>query len=470
MLSIGKLGAGQERYYLDKVAEGAEDYYSGEGEAEGRWLGDAARELGLAGRVEADQLTAMLTGNDPATGEPLGLRAVGGRGAVPGFDLTFSVPKSASLLWALGDAETGAEIRAAVDSSLDAALGYLQREACWTRRGAGAEFVKGNGYLVAAFPHRSSRAGDPQLHVHALIANATQGPDGKWTRLHHPSIYEHAKAAGYLFEAHFRHELTRRLGVELAGGPQRHRRDRRLRGLPPARVLHPPQGDPRGDRPRRLGPLAPDRHPRHPQRQGGDRRRQPARALGEKAEEIGLTPKAIARVADREGAQAAIAAERRGAWRSGSPASTAPWRSAVSTARSQRRPSCRPRPSLPARSPPTPPTSTAARWSRPSRSSPPAAPLPRRSRRPADAFLASPQVVRIAEAQDARGERFTTGRIWELERRALASAEAMAAQGDRALADERIAANVIALRPSLKARPARDGHAACSPAARGWSS
>lgn len=56
MLSIGKLGAGQERYYLDKVAEGAEDYYSGE--AEGRWLGDAARELGLGRTVEADQLTA----------------------------------------------------------------------------------------------------------------------------------------------------------------------------------------------------------------------------------------------------------------------------------------------------------------------------------------------------------------------------------------------------------------------------
>src|SRR3954451_15328267 len=47
MLTIGKLGSGQERYYLDKVAEGAEDYYSGEGEAEGQWLGDAARDPGL---------------------------------------------------------------------------------------------------------------------------------------------------------------------------------------------------------------------------------------------------------------------------------------------------------------------------------------------------------------------------------------------------------------------------------------
>ncbi len=42
MLSIGKLGTGQESYYLEKVAEGAEDCYSGEGEAEGYWLGDAA--------------------------------------------------------------------------------------------------------------------------------------------------------------------------------------------------------------------------------------------------------------------------------------------------------------------------------------------------------------------------------------------------------------------------------------------
>jgi TrwC relaxase. len=72
MLSIGKLGAGQERYYLDKVAEGAEDYYSGEGEAEaeGYWLGDAAADLGLQGKVEPDQLVAMLTARNPATGEP----------------------------------------------------------------------------------------------------------------------------------------------------------------------------------------------------------------------------------------------------------------------------------------------------------------------------------------------------------------------------------------------------------------
>ena len=67
MLTIGKLGAGQEGYYLEKVADGAEDYYSGEGEAPGRWSGDGAAELGLEGDVVGDQLRAMLTGHHPAT-------------------------------------------------------------------------------------------------------------------------------------------------------------------------------------------------------------------------------------------------------------------------------------------------------------------------------------------------------------------------------------------------------------------
>jgi TrwC relaxase len=53
----------------------------------------------------------------------------------------------------------------------------MQREACWTRRGAGgSEFVQGNGYLAAGYLHRSSRNGDPQLHTHVLVANATKGP------------------------------------------------------------------------------------------------------------------------------------------------------------------------------------------------------------------------------------------------------------------------------------------------------
>jgi conjugative relaxase-like TrwC/TraI family protein len=102
MVSIGKLGAGQQRYYINKVAEGAEDYYAGEGEAEGYGIGQAAAELGLSGRVDPGQLDAMLSGLNPVDGEPLGLKSAPGREPVPGFDLTFSAPKSVSLTWALG--------------------------------------------------------------------------------------------------------------------------------------------------------------------------------------------------------------------------------------------------------------------------------------------------------------------------------------------------------------------------------
>jgi conjugative relaxase-like TrwC/TraI family protein len=215
MLSIGKLGIGQERYYLDKVAEGAEDYYTGEGEDPGEWIGDAAARLGLEGEVGADQLEAMLTGRNPTSGEPLlGMRGVPAKGSVPGFDLTFSAPKSVSLLWGLGGPVAALEVQAAHREAVGAALDYMQREACWTRRGAGgSEFLKGEGYFAAAYRHRSSRNGDPQLHTHVLVANATRA-EGKWTRLYHPAIYDHATTASYIYEAHLRHELTRRLGVE----------------------------------------------------------------------------------------------------------------------------------------------------------------------------------------------------------------------------------------------------------------
>src|SRR3982751_1197270 len=122
MLSIGKLGIGQERYYLDKVAEGAEDYYSGEGEAAGEWIGDAAARLDLDGEVGPDQLTAMLTGRNPVNGEPLlGRQGVPGKGAVPGFDLTFSAPKSVSLLWGLGGPVAALEVQAAHREAVGAA-------------------------------------------------------------------------------------------------------------------------------------------------------------------------------------------------------------------------------------------------------------------------------------------------------------------------------------------------------------
>ena len=72
----------------------------------------------------------------------------------------------------------------------------------------------GDGLVGAAFRHRTSRAGDPHLHTHVLVANTVLGPDGNWRTLDFRHVFAHTKTAGYLYEAHLRHLLTDRLGVE----------------------------------------------------------------------------------------------------------------------------------------------------------------------------------------------------------------------------------------------------------------
>ncbi len=415
MISIGKLGGGQERYYTEKVAEGAEDYYSGEGEAEGKWIGDAAAELGLTGNVDPAQLTAMLTGNNPATGEPLGLRPVGGKGPVPGFDLTFSAPKSVSLTWALGGPEVAAEVAAAHERSVQAALDYMQAHACWTRRGAGgAEFVQGSGYLAAAYLHRSSRNGDPQLHTHVLVANATKGPDGKWSRLYHPAIYEHAKTASYLYEANLRHELSRTLGVqwqevrkgiaEIAGF-----KDEWLKTFSTRRAeILAAAGRGASAKARQVATLT-TRHAKEREIEPESLRER----WTERGAEIGLTREGIAATQGKavelkaeltlDALDRAVTAH----------ASHFDRREAIQAVADL----------LPSGAPACEVEATA------------------------DAFLASEAVIRIADA--AKGERFTTQRIWEMERGALESAETMASE-PRGVAGEVIALRTIKDRPTLK--------------------
>lgn len=179
MLSIGKLVAGHARYYLDQaearvdvvdsIGDGIEEYYVGPTEARGRWIGATCRELGLDGPVEATALRRVLAGLDPRDGSPL--RDASRRVRVAGFDLTFSAPKSVSVLLALGDEETRHGVRAAHDLAASQALGHLERAAAAVRRGrAGAVVEEASGLVAAGFRHRTSRAGDPQLHTHVLVA------------------------------------------------------------------------------------------------------------------------------------------------------------------------------------------------------------------------------------------------------------------------------------------------------------
>lgn len=215
ILNVGKLRKGGELYYLNSVARGAEDYYTGSGEAPGYWLASGAKDLKLQGEVGEDQLRALLNGHHPDTGERLMNGKPTKRERVPGFDLTFRAPKSVALLHALGGKEASNEVVSAHDAAVTAALAYLEREASNARRGRGGKTRIGSkGFIGAAFRHRTSRAGDPLLHTHVLVANLVKGEDGRWGALDARQLYIQAKTAGYLYQVHLRAELSRRLGVE----------------------------------------------------------------------------------------------------------------------------------------------------------------------------------------------------------------------------------------------------------------
>jgi conjugative relaxase-like TrwC/TraI family protein len=210
VLSIGKLSLGQEAYYLQEVLDGAEDYYLHAGEAPGCWLGSGAAAIGLGGEVSAEDLRSVLAGNDPATGESL--RAT--RATLPGLDLTLSAPKSVSLVWGLGNQDTARTVVECHEGAVGAAITFLERHACQVRRGhAGADTDAGRGFIAAAFRHRTSRLGDPTLHTHVLVANLAEGADGRWTALDGRPLYQHARPAGFVYQAVLRYELARSLGL-----------------------------------------------------------------------------------------------------------------------------------------------------------------------------------------------------------------------------------------------------------------
>jgi hypothetical protein len=118
-------------------------------------------------------------------------------------------------LFGIGDAGLASSIRDAHDAAVRDAMGYVERATSRARRGHGGHHeIARRGLVAAAFRHRTSRLGDPQLHTHVLVANLVEGEDGRWSALDGRLLYAHAKTASYLYEARLRAELTARLGVE----------------------------------------------------------------------------------------------------------------------------------------------------------------------------------------------------------------------------------------------------------------
>jgi len=261
------------KYFLRTVATGDVDrslstpltrYYNAEGTPPGRWMGAGLPALGDGTLVEGSavseaQLQLLIgMGRDPLTGQPLGRaypvykglderiadcvkaldpnlslqeKAVAitqieteeagksPRRAVAGFDFTFSIPKSASVLWAVADARTQQIIADAHHAAVAEMLAYMEREVAATRTGATAgdgavAQVDVRGLIATAYDHFDSRAGDPHLHTHVVISNKVQTVlDGKWRSLDSRPMHAATVAISEMHEAVFADHLTRALGV-----------------------------------------------------------------------------------------------------------------------------------------------------------------------------------------------------------------------------------------------------------------
>ncbi|HMC38947.1 MAG TPA: MobF family relaxase [Acidimicrobiales bacterium] len=218
-MGLAKMAPDGWAYYAREIAAGVEDYFAGHGEGKGRWVGRAAEALGLSGEADMEGLSRLFGhGFHPISGVALGRPFGSDKATVAGYALSFSPPKSVSILWALTGEKTSDAVRAGHEAAVEAVLEFLQDHAAFTRRGRGGLVQEATGgYVAAVFVHRTSRAGDPQLHSHVLVANKVQAAsDGHWLAVDGLELYEVQKAAGMLYKACLRAELTARLGVAWA--------------------------------------------------------------------------------------------------------------------------------------------------------------------------------------------------------------------------------------------------------------
>ncbi|MGO4186809.1 MobF family relaxase [Pseudarthrobacter sp. TAF60_1] len=239
-MSIARLSAQSGLKYLFKTTmmddltvtpADATTYYLKAGTPQGRWLGQGLPGINRTTEqkvTESDAKAIFDQATHPDTGAPLGrphgqpavVESSRGqantRHAVVGFDLTFSVPKSVSVLWALSTRNIQDQILETHHEAVNATLEWLEENVIHTRAGRnGVAHIGAHGAMAAAFDHWESRAGDPQLHTHMVIANRVQRiTDGAWVTLDSRTLYKAAVAAsehynGLLFDA-----LRRNLGTD----------------------------------------------------------------------------------------------------------------------------------------------------------------------------------------------------------------------------------------------------------------
>ncbi|MEM7312993.1 MAG: MobF family relaxase [Planctomycetota bacterium] len=208
--SIVKMAGGLYKYYTQLAQE---DYYTKGGEPPGQWLGKGAARLGLTETVDDRSLAAVLDGFAPGGKKKL-VKNAGEENRQPGWDLTFSAPKSVSVAWGIADHDLRKQIEQAHQEAVKTAIEYLEENSLFARSGRGGSDLKKADAVVATFLHGTSRELDPNLHTHCLIANVGLYGDDESRTLKSTILYDRKMVSGALYRTALANGLAQ-IGFQL---------------------------------------------------------------------------------------------------------------------------------------------------------------------------------------------------------------------------------------------------------------
>lgn len=136
--------------------------------------------------------------------------------AVAGYDLVFTPPKSVSIAWGLGDEQLRRGIESAHEHAIQDVIRHLEKNVVMTRRGRNGvrQIETSSGVIGTKFRHWDSRAGDPNLHDHVVIANRVQGVDGQWSSIDGRMLYQYGVECSELYNARVQQYVTELTGLQ----------------------------------------------------------------------------------------------------------------------------------------------------------------------------------------------------------------------------------------------------------------
>ena len=204
-------GADAGAYYVEALP----NYYLDSGEPKGIWHGRGAELLGLEGEIIDGEFLKIMAGAHPRLRGDVPLGRSYGEKSVRGFDITASAPKSVSTMFAIGNDDARRHVLAAHDTAVGAILEWVETHAHTRYRIDGqVAVVDAEGIIAATFRQHTSRALDPQLHTHVVIANRVRSDDRRWLALDARSLKLDQRTLSAIYHYTVRSELTTRLGVD----------------------------------------------------------------------------------------------------------------------------------------------------------------------------------------------------------------------------------------------------------------